>query len=87
MAQQFRTIAALAEDPKIFLHFLHCIYKKRKKDITLDSSQLPITQAPWDPTPSSGLCGHLHTHGIYSQRHNHMHNIFFYFPSRRSFSV
>lgn len=29
-----------------------------------DSSQLPVTVAPEDPTPAPGLCGRLHSHGL-----------------------
>jgi hypothetical protein len=35
------------------------------------SSQQPLTSAPGDPVPSSGLSGHLNTHSICSCRHTY----------------
>lgn len=36
------------------------------------SSQQPVTSAPGDPVPSSGLSGHLDTHSICSCRHTYV---------------
>lgn len=35
-----------------------------------DGLQPPITPVPGYQKPSSGLCGHLHTHDIYSHKHS-----------------
>lgn len=52
--------------------------RRLSKDLGFDSastsgnSQLPATPVPGDLTPSSGLQGHLHTHGRREDVHIHI---------------
>lgn len=54
-AQKLRTLAAVTDDQSLV------------PAPTSGSSQQPVASIPGDLMSSSGLCGHLHRHGMHSE--------------------